>query len=201
MQKNPFHLWNKKYDAQLKQLATTMQAISQSIVQKDQKQSQQQQWSKQSKAHQEWETNPQTQAMQQLAAFLNLPQVQSRLRAILQEQQTHVASKQIQREGREIAQAVKNMFKLTGTKIQPDGSLILDGKNWRILQLGNTVRITVKADHREILRVEGNKTTVFNPTPFERQKMHSFREEVQRGLQKRQQQRESERERGQQLSL
>lgn len=200
MQKNPFHLWNKKYDAQVEQLKITMEAISHSIAQKDRFSSQLQQLSKQTKTYWEWETNPQTQAMQELAAFLNLPQVQIRLQAIHLEQQRHVASKQIQREGREIAQAVKNMFMLTGTKIRPDGSLILDGKNWQLKQLGNTVSVTVKADHREILRVEGNKTTVFNPTPFERQKMHSFREEVHRGLQKRQQQRESEQERGQQLS-
>lgn len=87
MQKNPFRLWNKKYDAQLKQIETTIQAISQSIAQKDQKQTQQQQWSKQTKNYQEWENNPQTQAMRQLATFLNLPQVQSRLRTIHLEQQ------------------------------------------------------------------------------------------------------------------
>jgi hypothetical protein len=82
MQKNPFSAWSKKYTAQLKQLETTMEAISQSLAQKDQKETQLQQWSKQSQADQEWSDNPQTIAMRQLATDLNQPQVQCRLQAL-----------------------------------------------------------------------------------------------------------------------
>jgi conjugative relaxase-like TrwC/TraI family protein len=85
MQRNPFSARSKKYNAQFKQLETTIEAISQSLAQKDQKETQQKQWSKQSLAYQEWSANPQTIAMRQLAADLNQPQVQCRLEALKQE--------------------------------------------------------------------------------------------------------------------
>ncbi len=192
MQKNPFHAWSLKYDAIVKQVEKTKEAISQSYAQKDQKSRQLQQWSKQTKAYQEWSQRPQTQAMRQLAADLSLPQVQSRLEALKQRGQ----------EGRETALAVQDMFRLTGTKRQPDGSLILDGNNWRVKQLGNTVSVTVKADNREILRVEGSKVVAFEPTPEEREKMQHFREQVHSARQTEQQrQLEAERKQSRGLSL
>jgi hypothetical protein len=130
--------------------------------------------------------------MRQKAADLSLPQVQSRLEALKQRGQ----------EGRETALAVQDMFRLTGTKRQPDGSLILDGNNWRVKQLGNTVSVTVKADNREILRVEGSKVVAFEPTPEEREKMQHFREQVHSARQTEQQrQLEAERKQSRGLSL
>lgn len=145
------------------------------------------QWHQQVKAHQDWVANPQTQAMRQLAAFLDLPQVHSRLEALKQEQQRQLATEQIQQEGRATAQAVQDMFSLIKSPKRSDGSQILDGTNWRLEQLGNTVSVTVKADNRQILRVEGGKTVVFNPTPDEREKMNGFREKVKSDLQQEQQ--------------
>ena len=117
-------------------------------------------------------------------------------------QQPHFTLEQRGQEGRETALAVQELFKLTGTERQPDGELIFDGNNWRLKQLGNTVSVTVKADDREILRVEGGKVVVFEPTPEERETMQHFREQVQNALQNEQQRRlEAERKQSQELSL
>ena len=149
------------------------------------------QWHQQVKAHQDWVASPQTQAMRQLATFLDLPQVQSRLEALQQEQKRQLVIEQIQREGRETAEAVRDMFRLIKSPKRPDAAQILDGTNWRFEQLGNTVSVTVKADNRQILRVEGGRTVVFNPTPEEREKMLGFREQVKSELQKEQQSKRS----------
>lgn len=82
IQKNPFSARSKKFDAIFKQVKQTMEALSQSVVEKDRKSHQLQQCSQQSLAYQEWSANPQTIAMQKLAADLNQPQVQSRLEAL-----------------------------------------------------------------------------------------------------------------------
>jgi len=189
----------KKWDDFTAQAEKIMTAWEQTSDKLKQANASLEQWQQQEKTYQDWVANPQTLAMRQLAFDLKLPHVQSRLEEL---QQRHVASELIQREGRATAQAVQDMFRLTGTKRQPDGSLILDGNNWRVKQLGDTVSVTVKADDREILRAEGSKVVVFEVTPEERQKMQHFREQVHSALLKEQQrQLEAERKRDRGLSL
>jgi hypothetical protein len=177
----------KQWEQDLSECNTLLAKTQKTCQALEQTQEKLSQWQQLTQLHQQWENSPTTQKMLQLIEELNQPQVQSRLEALKQEQQRQLAQKQIQREGSETALAVQNMFRLTGTKKQPDGSLILDATSWRFEQRGNTVSVTVKADRREILRVEGDKTVVFNPTPNEREKMQSFREQVQSAWQKEQQ--------------
>lgn len=189
----------KKWDDFMAQAEKIMTAWEQTSDKLKQANASLEQWQQQEKTYQDWVANPQTLAMRQLAFDLKLPHVQSRLE---EQRQRQDAFERIQREGRATAQAVQDMFRLTGTKRQPDGELILDGNNWRVKQLGNTVSVTVKADDREILRVEASKVVVFEPTPEERQKMQNFREQVHSARQKEQQQQlEAERKRDRGLSL
>ena len=140
-------------------------------------------WHSQQEEYRRWQSSPATKEMEQLREYLNTPQVQTRLERIKEEQRFEL---QRQQEGRETAIAVQQLFRLIGTQPQPDGELILDGNQWRIKQIGNTVSVSVKADNREILRVEGGKTVVFNPTPEERDRMHSLRSKVNNELEKEQ---------------
>ena len=100
-----------------------------------------------------------------------------------------------------ISIAVQQLFRLIGTQPQPDGELSLDGNQWRLKQIGNTVSVSGKADNREILRVEGGKTVVFNPTPEERERMRSLRSKVKEQLQQDMRQREAERRQSRGFSL
>ena len=63
MQKNPFRIWNGKYDAAVSQVQATTGLISQSLTQKDQKEQQLQQWEKLDEVHQAWSNSPQTSQM------------------------------------------------------------------------------------------------------------------------------------------
>lgn len=138
------------------------------------------QWHSQQEEYRRWQSSPQTQEMEQLRDYLNTPQVQTRLERIKEEQRQDMLR---QHEGRETAIAVQQLFRLNGIQPQPDGSLMLEGNRWRLKQIGNTVSVSVKADNREILRVEGEKTVVFDPTPEERERMHSLRSKVKEQLQ------------------
>lgn len=155
-------------------------------------------WHSQQEEYRRWQSSPQTQEMEQLREYLNTPQVQTRLSHIKEEQRFE---RERQQEGRETAIAVQQLFRLNGTQPQPDGSLMLDGDRWRFMQRGNIVSVSVKQDNREILRVEGEKTVVFNPTREERERMHSLRERVSNELEKEQRQREAERRRSRGFSL
>ncbi len=63
MQKNPFRIWNSKYDAAVAQVQATTGLISQSITQKEQKETQLKQWDKLDEAYQAWDKSPQTTQM------------------------------------------------------------------------------------------------------------------------------------------
>jgi hypothetical protein len=78
MEKKPFHLWSQKYEAAVAQVKDTMDLISQSVAQKQQKEQQLQQWDKQAEAYQAWEKDPCTIEMSSIAQVLGLPQMQSR---------------------------------------------------------------------------------------------------------------------------
>lgn len=155
-------------------------------------------WQSQQEEYRRWQSSPATKEMEQLRQYLNTPQVQTRLEHIKEEQRFE---RERQQEGREIAIAVQQLFRLTGTQPQPDGELVLDGNQWRLLQRGNTVSVSVKADNREILRVEGEKTVVFNPTREERDRMHSLRSKVKEQLQQEQRQLQAERRQSRGFSL
>ena len=86
MQLQPFSAWNKKYEEAVKKLETTMETISASIAQKDQKENQLKEWSKQSETYQKWEQSPRTIEMRSLSFVLKIPQMQQRLTNIKQEQ-------------------------------------------------------------------------------------------------------------------
>ncbi|NHC35959.1 relaxase/mobilization nuclease domain-containing protein [Scytonema millei] len=137
-------------------------------------------WHSQKEEYRRWQSSPATKEMEQLREYLNTPQVQTRLSHIKEEQRQE---RERQQEGREISIAVQQLFRLIGTQPQPDGSLMLEGNRWRLMQRGHTVSVSVKADNREILRVEGEKTVVFNPTREERERMHSLRSKVSEQLQ------------------
>lgn len=156
------------------------------------------QWHSQREEYRRWQSSPATKEMEQLRDYLNTPQVQTRLSHIKEEQRQDMRQQQ---EGREISIAVQQLFRLIGTQPQPDGELVLDGNQWRIKQIGNTVSVSVKADNREILRVEGNKTVVFAPTPEERERMHSLRSKVKEQLQQSQLQLQAERRESRGFSL
>ncbi|MDV2998394.1 MAG: hypothetical protein N4J56_008099 [Chroococcidiopsis sp. SAG 2025] len=149
-------------------------------------------WHSQQEEYRRWQSSPATKEMEQLREYLNTPQVKTRLNHIKEEQRQE---RERQQEGREISIAVQQLFRLIGAQPQADGELSLDGNQWRIKQIGNTVSVIVKADNREILRVEGEKTVVFNPTREERERMHSLRSKVKEQLQQSQRQWEAERER------
>ena len=140
-------------------------------------------WHSQREEYRRWQSSPQTQQMEQLREYLNTPQVQTRLERIKEEQRFE---RERQHEGRETAIAVQQLFRLNGIQPQPDGSLMLEGNRWILWQRGHTVSVSVKADNREILRVEGERTVVFNPTREERDRMHSLRERVNNELEKEQ---------------
>jgi len=155
-------------------------------------------WHSQREEYRRWQSSPQTQEMEKLREYLNTPQVQTRLSHIKEEQRQEL---QRQHEGRETAIAVQYIFRLNGTQPQADGSLMLEGNRWRLMQRGNTVSVSVKADNREILRVEGEKTVVFAPTPEERERMRSLRSKVSKELQQEQRQLQAERRLFRGLSL
>ncbi|MGL5922452.1 relaxase/mobilization nuclease domain-containing protein [Chroococcidiopsis sp.] len=155
-------------------------------------------WHSQREEYRRWQSSPATKEMEQLRDYLNTPQVQTRLEHIKEEQRFE---RERQQEGREISIAVQQLFRLNGIQPQPDGSLILEGNRWRLKQIGNTVSVSVKADNREILRVEGNKTVVFNPTPEERDRMRSLRSKVKEQLQQDMRQRSAERRQSRGFSL
>jgi hypothetical protein len=87
MQKNPFRIWNGKYDAAISQVQATTGLISQSITQKDKKEQQLQQWTTQEDVYQAWSNSPQTSQMRSLASVLNSPSMQERLANINQQRQ------------------------------------------------------------------------------------------------------------------
>jgi hypothetical protein len=90
-----------------------------------------------------------------------------------------------QQEAWETAQAVRQLFThlLRDIRLrQPDGSWVFSATNWRFNQKDDVVTITVKQDNRELLRVEGDKPVVFNPTPAEREKMKKFCQDVAQDL-------------------
>lgn len=155
-------------------------------------------WQSQREEYRRWQSSPATKEMEQLREYLNSPQGKTRLNHTKEEQRFE---RERQHEGRETAIAVQQLFRLIGTQPQPDGSLMLEGNRWILMQRGNTVSVSVKADNREILRVEGEKTVVFNPTREERERMHSFRERVNKELEKEQRQREAERQPSRGFSL
>jgi conjugative relaxase-like TrwC/TraI family protein len=96
-------------------------------------------------------------------------------------------SQLIQQSALETAQAVQQMLKNIG-KANPDGSVTFEATQWRFAKQGNLIAITVKHDQREILRVEGDKPTVFRPNLEEIEKLKQFREQVAKDGQKQQQQ-------------
>lgn len=81
MQKNPFRIWNGKYDAAVSQVQQTTNLIIQLLTQKEQ---QLQQWEKLDEVHQAWDKSPQTSQMRSLANVLNSPLMQERLANINQ---------------------------------------------------------------------------------------------------------------------
>jgi len=87
MQKNPFRIWNSKYDAAVSQVQATTGLISQSITQKEQKEQQLKQWNKQDEVYQVWDKSPQTSHMRSVASVLNSPPMQERLATINQQRQ------------------------------------------------------------------------------------------------------------------
>ena len=104
MHKNPFHLWNKKYDEAFAQLEKTMSLIGQSIGQKDQKESQLNEWGKQGEAHQDWENNPRTIEMRKIAEILKLQEMQERSANIQQEQLRQTSLGRTQQQNQEQGQ-------------------------------------------------------------------------------------------------
>lgn len=100
MQKNPLRAWNKEYDAAIGQLEKTMGLISQSVAQKDQKESQLKEWAQQGEAYQAWEKDPRTNEMRSLALVFKQPQIQQRLIHIQQQLQQQVALRQNQQQQR-----------------------------------------------------------------------------------------------------
>jgi hypothetical protein len=60
--------------------------------------------------------------------------------------------------------------------------LTFDTPSWQLAQQGNVVSITSKQDNQEILRVEGDRPVVFDPTPTQRQKMKKFCQDIARNL-------------------
>lgn len=86
MQKNPFRIWNGKYDAAGAQVQQTTGLISQSIIQKKQKQ-QLKQWEKLDEAYQAWDKSSQTSQIRSFATVLNSPPIQERLASINQQRQ------------------------------------------------------------------------------------------------------------------
>jgi len=87
MQKNPFRLWNKKYDEALANLERTTKSIKHAVAQKDVCLQQLQEWAKLEQESQTWLSNPKTAQMQETASVLKLPQMQERLTQIRQELQ------------------------------------------------------------------------------------------------------------------
>ncbi len=85
MQKNPFRLWNKKYDEAFANLAHTTKSIEHAIAQKDGCRQQLQEWAKLEQEYRIWSSNPQTAQMREIASVLKLPQMQERLTQIRQE--------------------------------------------------------------------------------------------------------------------
>ena len=96
MQKNPFRIFNQKYEAALTQVEQATGLISQSISQKDQKENQLKQWDKQERVHQAWEKSPQTIETSNFAKAFKLPQLQERLsninQGLQQQKQSQVPS-------------------------------------------------------------------------------------------------------------
>jgi len=101
----------------------------------------------------------------------------------------------IHHEARETAQAVQLLRKhiiKDLRALQPDGSWAFEATNWRFTHQLDTVTISTVEDNREILRVNGDKIVVFNPTPEEREKLRDFRRKVESDLQKKQQQQQQQ---------
>ena len=87
MQLQPFHAWNNKYHEAVAQLESTMSLISQSIAEKDQKESQLKEWVKLASTYSAWDKEPHTEQLREFAVVLKLPQMQSRLANIQQQHQ------------------------------------------------------------------------------------------------------------------
>ena len=82
--KSIFRTWNQKYKEGVAAAEKPLSHISQALAQKEQKESQLQQWDKQTKAYQAWEKDPYTIEMKKLAKAIELPQIQERLTNIQQ---------------------------------------------------------------------------------------------------------------------
>lgn len=93
------------------------------------------------------------------------------------EQTYEWAVKLHQKTALDTANTVRVLLKLGGQS-QPDGSVILEGKRWRLSQKDDTVTITVLFDNREILRVEDHQVLAFKPNPSERSDLRRWREQV-----------------------
>lgn len=96
MQRNLLRAWNKEYYAVTGQLEKTMGLISQSVTQKDQKETQLKEWVQQGEAYQAWEKDPRTNEMRSLALVFKQPQMQQRLMHIQQQLQLQAALRQNQ---------------------------------------------------------------------------------------------------------
>ena len=98
MQQNPLCAWNKKYQAAVAQLQKNVEMVQQSLAQKNQQESQLQQWAKLAAVRSDWFKDPHTLHLRDIASALNLPQMRQRFYRIQEERQRQEELKRTQQQ-------------------------------------------------------------------------------------------------------
>lgn len=98
MQQNPLCAWNKKYQAAVAQLQKNVEMVQQSLAQKNQQESQLQQWAKLASVRSDWLKDPHTLHVRDIASALNLPQMRQRFYQIQEERQRQEELKRTQQQ-------------------------------------------------------------------------------------------------------